>query len=291
MKNKKNLWHLVWIGGIYIVLIVILLLIIEYKVKWENKDLNTYLYFYNCSNNLCTTSEKVSTYYSRVKCEKKKCPYIKERNKNLVILANEENEYVFDYRNEKIIDNQYINYSFKNDNLIVKNKDNKYGVSSIDGTLLIEPNYNRIVDYKDGYLAYAENNKVGIVNTEKNIAISPAYDDVILIDSSKYGYQEEGKYYIASYDTELPINNISYEYIYSIDDIILVIKDKKIDILDLDLKSNLLLKIDTAYEYTKEEERGSLEIHKENNLLHFSVVNGTDTNEYIFDIKNKKLFY
>ena len=43
MKNN-SLWRVIWIVGIYAVLVSILYLVIIYKVKWENKDLNKYLY-------------------------------------------------------------------------------------------------------------------------------------------------------------------------------------------------------------------------------------------------------
>ena len=290
MKNKDNIWHLVWIIGIFVVLISILILVIEYKVKWEDKDLNTYLYFYNCSGQLCTTNEKVTDYYSKVKCNNKTCPYIKEKQDNLVILATDTKEYVFDYQNDKIINEYYNKYAFANDYLIVKTEENKYGIIDVSGTVLVTPEYNKIVDYKDGYLAYSENGKIGIVNASENVNIAPAYEDVKFINSSKYVYLEEGRYYIAAYDTELPVNNFTYEYVYPIQDIILIIKDKKLDILNPNLESNLLLKLDTYYEYEVEKERATLNIYVENNLLHFSIYDPNGTTNYIYDIKNKKLF-
>ena len=69
--KKDKVWHLLWLLGVYAILIVILVMIIEYKVKWESKDFSTYLYFYNCSNNLCTTSNSVSDYYASIKCNGK----------------------------------------------------------------------------------------------------------------------------------------------------------------------------------------------------------------------------
>ena len=54
MRSSK-IWRIIWIVGIYAVLVLILLLVIDYKVRWESKDLNTYLYFYNCNNNLCAS--------------------------------------------------------------------------------------------------------------------------------------------------------------------------------------------------------------------------------------------
>ena len=290
MKIKKNLWHLIWIIGLYITLIAILILIVEYKVKWENKDLNTYLYFYNCSGSLCTTENKISDYYSKVKCNEKTCPYIREKNENLLILAIDQKEYVFDYLSDKIINDSYSKYTFTNNNLIVKNKENKYGVINLNNEVLVNPEYNKIIDYKNGYLAYAENGKVGVINKEKNIDLKPSYEDVTIINDDKYAYLEDGKYYIASYETELPINNSLYDYIYAIDSTILVFKDNKLDILNTDLRSNLLLKIDTFYNYQIEKERESLNLYQEGNLLHFTIYKEDNSIKYIYDLKNNKLF-
>lgn len=291
MKNKKNIWHLIWIVGVYTILVAILLLIIEYKVKWENRDLNTYLYFYDCSGSVCTTTETQNDFYGRVKCDDKKCPYIKEKYQNIVVLADNNHEFLYDYNANKIIDELYQEYTIKNDYVIVKDINNKYGVIDLNANVIIEPTYNKIVDYKNGFLAYAENGKVGVINEENSVNILPAYEDIKIVDNIKYIYLEDGKYYIASYDTELPVNNFAYDYIYAIDNVILTIKDKKIDIITTDLESKLLLKIDTQYTYEVEKERASLRIYKEGNLLHFSVVNSVGTTDYIFDLKNKKLFY
>ena len=66
---------------------------------------------------------------------------------------------------------------------------------------------------------------------------------------------------------------------------------RKLDILSDNMESKLLLKIDTTYTYTEEKERDSLRIYREGNLLHFSIGNTDNSVDYIFDLKNKKLFY
>ena len=288
--KEKNIWHLVWIISIYAALITILYLVVEYKVKWEDRDLSTYLYFYKCSNKLCTTDNKITSYYSKVKCENKMCPHITQIKNNYIILSNNEKEFVFDYIKGNIISNIYNNYSFINDSLIAENNENKYGIIDYEGNVLINFDYNKIIDYKDGFVAYSENSKVGIINTERNIDIKPAYEYVQLINDSIYIYKEDNKYYIASYDTELPINNENYDYLYGIDNIIITIKDRKLDIVDRNLKTKLLLKVNTSYEYKIEKERDSLNFYLENNLLHFNIINDDNITYYIYDIKNNKLF-
>ena len=34
-QNKLNIPRIVWVSGIFIMLILILILVVEYKVKWE----------------------------------------------------------------------------------------------------------------------------------------------------------------------------------------------------------------------------------------------------------------
>ena len=233
----------------------------------------------------CSRLEKLT-----ICCNEKICPYIKEKNDNLLILADDQKEYVFDYLGNKIISDNYIKYIFTSDDLIVKNDENKYGVVNLNNEILVNLEYDKIVDYKNGYLAYAENGRVGIINNEKGIDIRPTYENVIIIDDEKYAYVEDNKYYIASYDTELPINNSSYYYLYAADNTILVFKDRKIDILDKNLKSYLLIKLDTFYNYQIEKERESLNFYREGNLLHFTIYKEENSVNYIYDLKNNRLF-
>lgn len=289
--KKNKLWHLIWIIGIYASLLVILYLVVQYKVKWEDKDLSKYLYFYNCGNQFCTTDNKSLTnnYYSKIKCEKNNCPYIADINNNFVILVSDDSEFVYNYKTGKIVNEYYSKYSFVNGYLLAKNNNDKYGIVDLDGNIQVEFKYNKITDYKDSYIAYSENSKIGIVNEENNINIKPTYEKVSLISDSIYAYCEDNKYYIAAYDTELPINNENYDYVDSINNLIITIKDKKFDIMDTNLKSMLLLKIDTFYGYTIEKERDSLNIYLDNNLLYFTIVNEKGETNYIYDTKNNKL--
>ena len=75
--KKEKLYKIIWITGLYVILIIILWLVIEYKVKWESADLNRYVRFYNCSGSLCTTEENINKYYSKLVCSNN-CPRIIE---------------------------------------------------------------------------------------------------------------------------------------------------------------------------------------------------------------------
>lgn len=289
--KKNNLLHYAWLIGVYAILLVILMMVVEYKVKWENKDLSTYLYFYNCSNNLCTTTNPVGNYYSNILCNDNECPYIKEKENNIVILSLKNKDYVYDYINDKILNDTYNSYKFASNSYIVKDNNDKYGIINREGEIIVEPKYNKIIDYKDGIIAYSENSLIGIENKDGNINIKPTYEDVMIISDSYYGYLENGIYYIADYNTEVPLLDEKYDYMYVTNNAILTVKDKKIAILDNNLKSKLLIKPNTFYSYKTERERNSLNVYRENNLLHFSVI--LDQNKitnYTYDITNSRLY-
>ena len=74
------------------------------------------------------------------------------------------------------------------------------------------------------------------------------------------------------------------------EDVIIAFKDKKIDILNQNLNSTLVMKLDSFYEYKTEKEKGSLDIYCDGEFIHFNVfINETEYTSYKYDIKNKKL--
>ena len=150
--NKRNIWKIIWVVGIYATLVLIVYLVVLYKVKWEDLDLNRYLYFYNCSNSLCTSETKIDNNYGYIQCENDICPYITEVKDNLVILTDEDKNYsyVYDYIDNKTINNTYINYHFTNDNyLIATNKDNLQGIIDYNDEIIFDFKYDNIINYNN----------------------------------------------------------------------------------------------------------------------------------------------
>lgn len=291
--NRQNIWKIVWVIGVYATLVLVLYLVVLYKVKWEDLDLNKYLYFYKCSNELCTTSEKGNIkYINSIKCDNNICPIITEINDNYVILNREGKSYIYDYTDNKIINNAYLDYHFITNNVIVAtNNENLQGVIDYSGSILINFSYNDIKSYNNGYITYKEGNKMGIASQDNSVNIKPKYDDISLIDKYKFAYKNNDGYYIAKYDSEVPISNTIYDYVYSDSLAIFTVKDNKIDILDSELRSKLLMKIDTYYSYTTEKEIKSLDIYTKNNLMYFKVYTGDNTyKKYMYDIANSKLY-
>lgn len=289
MKNN-SIWKIIWVIGVYAILIVVLYLVVMYKVKWEDMDLNKYLYFYNCSNTLCTSSEKQIDYHSKILCEDDICPHIKEINGSNLILANNSSSFIFNYVTGEIVNDKYVNYKFlNNNNYIVTSNDKLQGIININGDLLIDLKYDLIKDYKNGMVSYCNNNGCGIDTYDENIKLENMYDDVILINKSLFGYKNDNNYYIGKFSDGKNVNNVTYDFMYSFDNFVFVIYNNTIDILDENLNSLLLMKIKTHYKYGVEKERNSLNLFSDSKYLVFTLVNEDNSKtEYKFDIKNKK---
>lgn len=289
--KKNNLWRIIWIVGIYAVLGLILYLIIDYKVKWEHLDLNKYLYFYNCSNNLCTTSQEIDKYYGKVICEDDTCPYIKEINDaNYIVLSNGTVSWIYNYLDDKILNDSFRDYNYLGDNIyVVTNNEGKQGVMNTEGKILVDFIYEDILDFKDNLVAYKENNKYGIKGIDdNNVNIKPQYEDIVLINNKYFAYKENNKYNIVSYENMETVK--TYNYLSAIKGIIIVAENNKIDILNDELNSKLVMKIDSLYEYTREKERDSLNIMSDENFVYFDVVFEEESyKRYKYDILGNRL--
>lgn len=289
--KKNNLWRVIWIVGIYAVLVLILYLVIMYKVKWEDRDLHRYLYFYNCNDSLCTSDVAQNKYYSRVLCEDDVCPYISSINDNLVILNKKDKSWIYDYANEKVLNDKYSSYEYlKDDYYIVKDNSNNVGLINDNDEIIISlDKYGKIIDFKNNYLLYFKDGMYYVKNITDDTELIASENKLMLINDKLYGYVEDNNYYIASYDTKDKVNDTSYNYMFAYGDIILTVNNKKIDIMTTDLKSTLIMRIDTYYDYTIEKERDSLNIKVRDDILYFNVKNEDEKyTSYKYDLKNKK---
>ena len=244
MRSNK-IWRIIWISGIYVILFVILYLVVLYKVKWEGKDLNTYLYFYNCNFELCTTTVHRNDYYNKYMCENGVCPYIDTIVDENLILKDNNKTLIYNYVDGTIINNSYENYRYIGDNLFVVNdKNNKYGIIDNLGNVILDLKYDYIDDYYNGLISYKKDNLYGIINTDNQYSINNIYDEIVLINDVIFAGKRNNNYRIYSYDKT---NNydINYNYVFSNNEVIIVANNNKIDILDTNLSSMLLMKIDT----------------------------------------------
>jgi len=290
MKNNK-FWKIVWVSGIYILLLLILYLVIIYKVKWEYKDLNTYLYMYNCSGNLCTSTIEQNDYYNRISCENDVCPFIKQIINNHLILEKNNVSWIYNYITGEIVNNKYISYRYIGRNMyVVKDSDNQYGVIDSDGNILVDVKQCYISDYKDGFISYMVDDLYGVMLDNGEIKFEPLFDDLILVNNKIFAGKKDNIYQLYSYDNINDNNANKYNFVYSVGGLLFVAKDNKIDILDSNLNSTLIIKLDTFYEYKIGQERASLNIHSDDKNIYFRIYNNEmEYTDYIYNIKNKKL--
>ena len=291
MFRSSKIWKILWISGIYLILGIILYLVILYKVKWEYKDLNTYLYFYDCGHNLCSSDNNVSNYYSKVLCEDDICPYIQHINGNMLVLQNNNKSFIYNYIKGNIVNDKYNEYRYIGNDMYVVNDENfNYGIINSEGEILLDLKYKLIDEYTNGIISYVDNNLYGIVSVDGKYDIEPNYEDIVLINDKIFAGKKDNIYQIYSYNNEISDNSNKYNFIYVYNDVIITFKDKKIDILNSNLNSILVMKIDSFYEYITEKEKGSLDIYCDGEYIYFDVfINENEFTSYKFDIKNKKL--
>ena len=93
MKNKIrkiNIYKIMWVSSIFLFLIVVLIMVMDYKINYEYLPVsNSKLYFYKCDNELCTTEveDKDKEIYSAYDCWYEACPVYKSNvNDDYVLL-------------------------------------------------------------------------------------------------------------------------------------------------------------------------------------------------------------
>ena len=292
MKISSKIWKIIWVSGIYILLFVILYLVIVYKVEWEDKDLNTYLYFYDCSHELCSSSNKQDDYYNKVLCENDNCPHITDIIGNNLILTKDNTSWVYNYMSDEIVNNSYQNYRYiGNDLFVVTDDTNNQGVIDLLGSEIVPLKYEYIDNYNNGFISYKKDNLFGIDTLDDKYLVPNNYEDIVLINDKIFAGRKENIYHLYSYNDFDNDNANKYNYVYAYDDVILVANNKKIDILNGNLNSTLLIKVDSFFDYTTEKERDSLNIYIDDNILYFDVfINESEYTTYKYNISTKKLF-
>lgn len=152
--KKINIAKTIWVLSIFLVLIVILIAVMDYKINFEYKIKNK-LYFYECDGNLCVTEVKddKKLLYSKYECGYEECPIFKsELDDTYVILEDEDNNILFNYRDSKVISNNYDDYQFINNNYIIVTNANYQGIIDINNNLTVPTIYNKLGYIKEDYL-------------------------------------------------------------------------------------------------------------------------------------------
>ena len=251
---KKINYKTVWVVGIFLTLITILLMVMTYKIKYEDAIFYKYLYFYNCEDKLCTTlnEEEIvdkSTIQSVYKYREEKPSYIELGNGYIQINDNDE-VVLYDYIKGKIITRKYLSYELLDTTktyFIAKNKNDRYGI--------IDENAKSTVDF-----TYQE-----IKNSYNDNMIVAVYDDI-------YG--------IITLDNHTAVLNFEYQNLFIFDDIIVTIKDNKLSIMDTN-KNKLDKDIDIV-------DINTTTVVREENIINIKVKTKDGFSQYKFDLNTKK---
>ena len=291
MKISSKILKMIWISGIYIILLLILYLVVAYKVEWEHKDLNMYLYIYDCNHDLCSSTIVQDNYYNKMLCENDSCPYITNIINNNLILNNGTKSWIYNYIDGNIVNDKYVNYKYiGNENFIVTDDTGNQGVIDLNGNILVQTKYSYIDNYINGFVSYKKNNLYGIDSLDETYKVDANYEDIVLINEKIFAGMKDNIYHLYSFNDINNENANKYNYVESFNNIIFVVNNKKIDILNTNLDSTLLMKIDTFYEYTTEKERDSLNLYSDGAYMYFDVfTSDAEYTTYKYDIKNKKL--
>lgn len=179
--KKINFAKIIWISSIFLILIIILVAVIVYKIHFQYKIKNQ-LYFYDCNGTLCVTEVENEAHllYSKYDCGYDQCPVFRsELSDTYVILDNEYNDILFNYRINKIISSNYEDYYLLNNNYIIVTKDKKQGIINLENQLTVPLEYeqlgyiqdNYLIGYSLNYIIAKKNNKFGIISIEDNMII------------------------------------------------------------------------------------------------------------------------
>ena len=288
--KKINWWKLVWVLGIYIILGLILYLVIEYKVKWESLDTNKYLYFYDCDSNLCTSTTKVGSYYSRY-IYKKDSPYIISYDDETAIINDNGKYLVYDYKNDKVISKSYdwYKYLFYNGNTyFIIRGNNKVGIIDNQGSMVVNNIYDNIA-LENNMLKVSNNSLYGLLDSDFNIYLDIEYQ-YVEVNGENVIIEKDNKYSLLSLSKE--VMGSDYVYISKVDDsnYLVIDKDNKIDIVNNKLESNLIMIINGSLDYSNTNNIDTLNIRFEDNIMLFDVLSSDKEGiTYRYDIVSKKL--
>ena len=190
MKDKINLAKISWVCSIFLTLIVILLMVMDYKINYQYSKPSQMLYFYECDQTLCTstTKDKNKKIFSTYDCWYSICPEYKKIIYDDYALLQEDinSNILYNYKTGKTISTSYTEYEFINNDYIIVKKEGKYGVIDIKDNITISPSYDEIGYYENNILTGYNTNSIIAKKNDKYGIIS--YKDGKIIE--KFSYDE-----------------------------------------------------------------------------------------------------
>lgn len=178
MKNilkNVNIYRIVWVSCIFLLLIAILVMVMDYKIHYEYLE-ESFLYFYNCDSSLCASSVENANLklYSKYECMYQECPqYERVINTDYALLRDNDNSYeLYNYKTGNVISAGYDNYYFINNGYIVVHKGDKQGIIDIDDNIIVALEYDQIGCYNNdvlygynlNYIVAKKKDKYGIIS-------------------------------------------------------------------------------------------------------------------------------
>ena len=186
VKRRINYARIVWVICLFLFLIVILLMVIDYKVHYQYLTHN-YLYFYECTGDLCVTTveDNQKLLYSSYDCGFEECPsYKKNVGDDYVLLFGDNQFLLYNYKKDVIISRDYEDYEFIDSNAIIVKKNDVFGIIGIDNKVIVKPSYEEIGIHTNGFLTGYNANSIVALKKDKYGAIS--YKDGKLEVEFKY---------------------------------------------------------------------------------------------------------
>ena len=160
--KKNNKFTYIWVTGLFSFLLVILLMVIDYKVNYEDAVIYKYLYFYDCSNSLCSTTnfddiEDKSTLYSVYKYLDE-LPTYQELGSEYIAI---DNKVLYNYIRGESIANNHHDYQLVSLGditlFIAKSTADTYSIIDTDGIIKYS-DYQNITNYDRVLLLIKDNN-------------------------------------------------------------------------------------------------------------------------------------
>lgn len=172
--KKINFLRITWISAIFISLVIILIAVMNYKIYFQYQTKNK-IYFYDCNGTLCVTEVEDDNHllYSKYECGYDDCPIFKsEINDTYVILNNQTNNILFNYRTGDTVSSNYEDYKLLNNNYIIVTKNQKQGIIDLNNKITVSLEYEQLgyiqdeylMGYNINYIIAKKNNKYGIVS-------------------------------------------------------------------------------------------------------------------------------
>ena len=190
LNRKINIARIVWVTGVFLILIIILLLVMNYKINYQYLEKN-YLYFYECEEELCVTriKDKEKLLFSTYKCEYEECPeYKKIISDDYALLEAETGNILYNYKTGKIISKNYDDYELINNEFIITKKNNLYGIITNNGEQIVNLTYTEIGIHSNGILSGYNAEKIIVKKNDKYGIIS--YKTGKVIEELKYTDKE-----------------------------------------------------------------------------------------------------